>query len=142
MGAYLIKWVRFEKDAAGRVTHIYCTADLESRDNPPADGRKVRGTIHWVSAPHAIPARAALYDRLFTLENMGDMPEDRDYDDFRNPDSLKMLEGCRLEPSLAQAKPGDRFQFVRLGYFCRDTKNPEVFNRTVSLKDSYTKTIK
>lgn len=137
MGSYIVRCERVEKNADGSIAAIYCTADLVSRDNPPSDGRKVRGTIHWVSAKYAIDADVDLYDNLFTLENVGDMPEDKTYDDFVNPESVVHLSGCKLEPALAEAVPGERFQFVRLGYFCRDTKNPAVFNRTVSLKDSF-----
>ncbi len=137
MGSYIVRCERVEKNADGSIAAVYCTADLVSRDNPPSDGRKVRGTIHWVSAKYAIDADVDLYDNLFTLENVGDMPEDKTYDDFVNPESVVHLSGCKLEPALAEAVPGERFQFVRLGYFCRDTKNPAVFNRTVSLKDSF-----
>ena len=142
MGAYIVRCERAELDDDGSVRTVYCTADLETRDGQPCDGRKVRGTIHWVSAAHALDAKVDLFDNLFTLENVNDMPEGSTYEDYVNPQSVEHLSSCKLEPSLADAKPGDRFQFVRLGYFCRDTKNPEVFLRTVSLKDSYAKTIK
>ncbi|MDD6274442.1 MAG: glutamine--tRNA ligase/YqeY domain fusion protein [Clostridiaceae bacterium] len=142
MGAYIVRCERVEKNADGSVAAVYCTADLETRDGAPVDGRKVRGTIHWVSAQYAVDADVDLYDNLFTLENVNDMPEGKTYDDYINPDSVIHLTGCKLEPALSDAAPGDRFQFVRLGYFCRDTKNPAVFNRTVSLKDSYAKTLK
>ena len=137
MGAYIVKCERVEKNADGTIAKIVCTADLVSRDNAPSDGRKVRGTIHWLSAAHALDAKVDLFDNLFTLEDVNDMPEDKTYDDFVNPESVVHLAGCKLEPSLESAKPGEHFQFVRLGYFCRDTKDPTVFNRTVSLKDSY-----
>ena len=142
MGAYIVKCERVVKDDAGNIAEIICTADLETRDGVPADGRKVRGTIHWLSAQYAVDANIDLFDKLFTLENMGAMPEDKTYDDYLNPESVIHLTGCKLEPALSDAAPGERFQFVRLGYFCRDTKNPSVFNRTVSLKDSYAKTLK
>lgn len=142
MGAYIVKCERVVKDDAGNIAEIICTADLETRDGVPADGRKVRGTIHWLSAQHAVDANIDLFDKLFTMENMGAMPEDKTYDDYLNPESVIHLTGCKLEPALSDAAPGERFQFVRLGYFCRDTKNPSVFNRTVSLKDSYAKTLK
>ena len=142
MGAYIVKCEGVERDEAGNIAAIRCTADLETRDGMPADGRKVRGTIHWVSAKYAVEAEADLFGNLFTLEDVNDMPEGTTYDDFVDPQSRVHLTGCRLEPSLADAAPGERFQFVRLGYFCRDTKNPAVFNRTVSLKDSYAKTLK
>ena len=142
MGAYIVKCERVVKDDAGNIAEIICTADLETRDGVPADGRKVRGTIHWLSAQYAVDANIDLFDKLFTMENMGAMPEDKTYDDYLNPESVIHLTGCKLEPALSDAAPGERFQFVRLGYFCRDTKNPSVFNRTVSLKDSYAKTLK
>ncbi|MBQ1504614.1 MAG: glutamine--tRNA ligase, partial [Oscillospiraceae bacterium] len=137
MGAYIVKCERVEKNTDGTIAKVVCTADLVSRDNAPSDGRKVRGTIHWLSAAHALDAKVDLFDNLFTLEDVNDMPEDKTYDDFVNPESVVHLAGCKLEPSLESAKPGEHFQFVRLGYFCRDTKDPTVFNRTVSLKDSY-----
>jgi glutaminyl-tRNA synthetase len=107
----------------------------------PVDGRKVKGTIHWVSAEHAIDADLYLYDNLFTLENVNDVPEGTDYLDYLNPDSLKKLTGCKLEPSLADAKEGERFQFVRMGYYCKDRESGR-FNRIVTLKDSFAKTLK
>ncbi|NLD87388.1 MAG: glutamine--tRNA ligase/YqeY domain fusion protein [Clostridiales bacterium] len=137
MGSYIVKCERVEKNEDGSIKHIVCTADLVSRDNLPFDGRKVRGTIHWVSAKHAIEASVNLYDNLFTLENVNDIPEDKTYDDYINPESVIKLEGCKLEPSLAEAKEGERYQFVRLGYFCLDNKSENTFNRIVSLKDSY-----
>ena len=137
MGAYIVRCERVEKNADGTIAQVVCTADLVSRDNAPSDGRKVRGTIHWLSADYAMDANVDLFDNLFTLEDVGDIPEGKTYDDFVNPQSVVHLTGCKLEPCLADAKPGERFQFVRLGYFCRDTKNPSMFNRTVSLKDSF-----
>ena len=107
------------------------------RDVP--DGRKVKATLHWVSAEHAIDAEVRLYDRLFSNENPMDVPEGEDFHQNINPDSLKILTGCKLEPSLANAQPGHRCQFERLGYFCVDTTDSKpgqpIFNRTVTLKD-------
>ena len=103
----------------------------------PADGHKIKGTIHWLSAAHAIPVSAILYDRLFTEENMNDLPEGKTYIDYLNPESAIRVDGAFVEPSLADAKPGDKFQFVRTGYFCLDSKTPGVFNRVVSLKGSF-----
>ncbi len=137
MGSYIVKCERVEKDENGAITAIICTADLVSRDNLPFDGRKVKGTIHWVSAKYAIDSNIDLFDNLFTLENVNDIPEGKDYDDFIDPNSIISLTGCKLEPSLAEAKVGDHFQFVRLGYFCLDSRKENTFNRTVSLKDSY-----
>lgn len=127
--------------ASGDVIELRCSYDPETRGGSSPDGRKVKGTIHWVSARHAIDAEVRLYDRLFTVENPNDTPEGKDYKDYLNPDSLEVLGGCKLEPSLSQAAPGDRFQFERNGYFCVDAKDstPEkpVFNRTVTLRDSW-----
>lgn len=137
MGAYIVKLNEIVKDADGNVTELRCTADLETGNGNPADGRKVKGTVHWLSADHSKEAAVMLYDKLFTIANTGDIPEDRTYDDYLNRESVKKLTGCRIEPSLADAKPGERFQFVRTGYFTPDSKNPGVFIRTVTLKDSY-----
>jgi len=105
----------------------------------------VKGTIHWVSAGHAIDAEVRLYDKLFTVENPDDIPDDKDYKDFINPESLVVIKGAKLEPSLRNAKPGDRFQFLRIGYFCMDSKDSRpgcpVFNRTVTLKDTWAKIV-
>ena len=103
----------------------------------PADGRKVKGTIHWVSAAHAVNTEVRLYDRLFTLENVFDIPEGKTYTDYLNPNSLTVCKNCKAEPALAEAKAEDRFQFVRSGYFCKDLHNENVFNLIVNLKDSY-----
>ena len=107
------------------------------------DGRKVKGTIHWVSAKDAIDAQVRLYDVLFAQENPDDVPEGKDWKELLNPDSLRIMENCKLEPSLASAEPGQRYQFERLGYFCVDPKdsatNQLVFNRTVTLKDAWAK---
>jgi len=137
MGAYIVKYEDVVKDADGNVTEIHCTADLETGNGNPADGRKIKGTIHWVSAEHAYDADIMLYDRLFNIENTGDIPEDKTYDDYLNTASVTKLEGCKLEPSLRDAKVGERFQFVRNGYFCLDSKNEGTFNRIVTLKDSF-----
>lgn len=137
MGAYIVKCDEIIKDVDGQIIELRCTADLETKNGSPIDGRKVRGTIHWVSAAHCVDAKAMLYDNLFTLENVNDVPEGTNYLDYLNPGSLTELSGCKLEASLAQAKPGDRFQFVRMGYFCMDSKNADTFNRIVTLKDSF-----
>jgi len=140
MGAYIIRCNEVITDDNGAVTEIRCTADLETGNRMPADGRKVKGTIHWVSAAHAIQADLYLYDNLFTLENTGDVPEGANYLDYLNPNSLTHLTGCQLEPSLADAQPGERFQFVRMGYFVKDREKGR-FNRIVTLKDSFGKTL-
>ena len=141
-GAYLIKCVGYQTDEAGNITEIAAEYDSESRGGDPADGRKVKGaTIHWVDAATAVDAQVRLYDNLFADEN----PDsgEKDFLECLNPGSLEVLEGCKLEASLAAAQPADRFQFLRLGYFCADSKDSKpgalVFNRSVSLKDSYKK---
>ena len=139
MGAYIIKYQDIVKDEAGNIAEIHCTADLETGNGNPADGRKIKGTIHWLSAKYAIDATVRLYDYLFTLENVNDVPEGTNYMDYLNPNSLTELTGCKLEPSIADAKPGDKFQFVRMGYFCKDSKNEGVFNQIVTLKDTWAK---
>lgn len=139
MGAYIVKCVSVEHNADGSVAAVHCTADIETGNGNPADGRKVKGTIHWLSAEYARRADVMLYDYLFTLENIDDMPEGKTYGDYLNPNSVTKLEGCMIEPSLADAAPGERFQFVRNGYYVKDTKNADTFNRIVGLKDSYPK---
>jgi glutaminyl-tRNA synthetase len=137
--ACIIRCREVVKNAAGEVVELRCTWDPSSRGGNAADGRKIKGTLHWVSASHAVTAEVRLYDRLFSVENpLKD--KDVDFKTHMNPSSLEVLEGCRIEPSLAGATPGDRFQFERLGYFCvdRDAKPGSlVFNRTISLKDSW-----
>ena len=142
MGAYIVKCNEVVKDEQGNVVELRCTADLETGNGNPVDGRKVKGTIHWVSAKYAIDATVRLYDYLFTLENVNDVPEGTNYMDYLNPNSLTELTGCKLEPSLAEAKTGDKFQFVRTGYFCKDSKDEGVFNQIVGLKDSWAKEAK
>lgn len=140
MGSYIVKCNEVITDENGEATELHCTADLETGNGMPADGRKVKGTIHWVSAKHAIDASCYLYDNLFTLENTSDVPEGKDYLDFLNPDSLKQLTGCKLEPSVAEVPVGTRMQFVRMGYFIKDQEDGR-FNRIVTLKDSFAKTL-
>lgn len=137
MGSYIIKLEQIVKDDAGQIVELRCTCDLETGCGMPADGRKVKGTIHWVSAAHAISVRLNMYGRLFCKPNVFDLGPDEDYKDYLNPESLTVYENAKAEPSLAQAAPGDKFQFVRTGYFCADTAAPGTFNLTVSLKDSY-----
>lgn len=139
--AYLITCNEVIKDAAGEVTELRCTCDLASRGGQSPDGRKVKGTIHWVSAKHAIPAEVRLYDRLFSVENPDDVPAGMDYKDNLNPDSLKILTAM-VEPHLNKAQVSDHYQFERLGYFFVDPDTQPgklVFNRTVTLKDSWSK---
>ena len=139
MGAYIIKYESVVKDENGEIVEIHCTADLETRNGNPADGRKIKGTIHWLSAKYAQNATLMLYDKLFTIENVNDIPEDKTYNDYLNPESLTVCEGAKVEPALAEAAPSDKFQFVRNGYFCKDTKHENTFNRIVGLKDSFAK---
>ena len=139
MGAYIVKCNEIVKDECGNVVEIRCTADLETKNGMPIDGRKVKGTIHWLSAENCSDATVMLYDFLFDIENTADIPEDKTYDDYLNTKSVVKLDGCKIEPSLADANPGDKFQFVRTGYFVKDTKRENVFNRIVGLKDSFPK---
>ncbi len=131
-----------EKDADGNVTALHCTYDPASRGGNPSDGRKVKGTIHWVSAQHAVTAELRLYDRLFTDPFPESAAEGQDFTANLNPNSLEILTGCQLEPDLATAKVGDRFQFMRQGYFVVDqdsTSDNLVLNRTVGLRDTWAK---
>lgn len=137
MGAYIVKCGDIVRDENGEVSEIHCTADLETGNGMPADGRKIKGTIHWLSAKYAKDIDVILYERLFTLENLNEMPDGKEYGDYLNRDSARRITGCKAEASLADAVPGDTFQFVRTGYFTKDTKNPNAFNRSVTLKDSY-----
>ena len=136
MGSYIIKCGDIVKNEDGSVKEIHVTADLETGIGTPTD-RKVKGTIHWLSAKYAVDTSVVMYDRLFTEENMNDLPEGKSYVDFLNPESAVRIDGVKAEPALADAKPGDKFQFVRIGYFALDSKNENTFNRVVSLKDSY-----
>ena len=140
--AFFLKCNDFVKDENGEVIELRCTYDPETRGGKAPDGRKVKGTIHWVSAEHAIDAEVRLYDHLFSKENPSDVEEGADWKDNLNPSSLEVLKNSKLEPSLSQATPGDRFQFERLGYFCADIDskpNQPVFNRTVTLRDTWAK---
>ena len=137
MGSYIVKYASIDKNEDGSIAAIHVNADIETGCGMPADGHKVKGTIHWLSAAHALPISAILYDRLFTEENMNDLPEDKTYIDYLNPESAIRVDGAFVEPSLANARPGDKFQFVRTGYFCLDSKTSGVFNRVVSLKGNF-----
>ena len=137
-GAYLVTCTQVIKDASGEVTELRCTYDPATRGGDAPDGRKVKATLHWVSAAHAVDADVRLYDRLFTAETPG--TGDADFLTQINPRALDVLTGCKLEPSLASAASGARFQFERLGYFCVDkdsTSSRPLFNRTVTLKDTW-----
>jgi len=141
--AYLITCREVVRDERGEVVELRCTYDPESRGGSAPDGRRVRGTLHWVSAAHAVQAEVRLYDRLFVRENPDAVEEGQDFLSYLNPQSLEVLRDCRLEPGLAAAAAGERFQFERLGYFCvdreRSAEDRPAFNRTVTLRDSWAK---
>ena len=141
--AYFVTCTDVVKDpVTGEVTEVRCTYDPETRGGSAPDGRRVKGTLHWVSAEHSVPAEVRLYSPLFTISDPRDVPEGSDVLDFVNEDSLEVLTGCRLEPSLADAESGDGFQFERKGYFVADTDSRPgalVFNRTTGLRDSWKK---
>ncbi len=139
---YFITCTSVVKDANGEIVEIHCTYDPATRGGNAPDGRKVKSTIHWVSAAHAVDAEVRLYDTLFLREDPNETPEGEDFTVNLNPQSLVVLTGCKLEPALGKATPMERFQFERLGYFCVDpdtTPGKPVFNRTVALKDTWAK---
>ncbi len=145
--AYFITCVDAVKDpATGEIVELHCTYDPATRGGDAPDGRKVKGTLHWVSAKHAIDAQVRLYDHLFTKENPNEVEEGKEFTAYLNPNSLEVLNDCKLEPSLADAAPASRCQFERLGYFCVDAKDstPDalVFNRTVTLRDTWARILK
>ncbi len=141
--AYFITCTDVVKDENGDVVELRCTYDPETRGGDAPDGRKVKGTLHWVSAKHACEAEVRLWDHLFTKRDPNETEEGQDFTSNLNPDSLEALTSCKLEPSLKNAPPGSRYQFERLGYFCADpvdsTPEKPVFNRTVSLRDTWAK---
>jgi glutaminyl-tRNA synthetase len=142
--AYLITCERVVKDQDGEVVELHCTYDPETKGGEAPDGRRVRGTLHWVSAEHAIDVEVRLYDRLFTKADMGDIPAGKHFNDYLNPDSLKVIT-AKAEPSLAGAQPSDRFQFYRKTYVCVDPHSTEdqlVFNQTVPLRSTWAKIVK
>ncbi len=145
--AYIIKCTGIGKDPqTGEVTELRCSYDPETKSGSSQSNRKVKATIHWVSAAHALPAEVRLYDQLFTKEDPEEIPDNTDWLANINPKSLERLTGCRIEPSLANAKAGERYQFERLGYFCVDSEDSSatalVFNRAVTLRDTWAKTAK
>jgi glutaminyl-tRNA synthetase len=140
--AYIIKCIEVIKDPeTGEIKELRCTYDPETKSGSSQSNRKVKATIHWVSAAHAMEAEVRLYDHLFSKEDPNDVPEGADWLINVNPRSLEVLTACRVEPALAKAEPGERYQFERLGYFCADsvdsTKSKPVFNRTVTLRDTW-----
>jgi glutaminyl-tRNA synthetase len=142
MHGYYITCDEVIKDEKGNIIELHCTYDPATRGGDSPDGRKVRGTLHWVSAPHALEAEVRLYDHLFSSEDPDDVEKGGSFLDNLNPNSLEVLTACKVEPSLAGAEPGTRVQFLRQGYFCIDpdsTADKQVFNRTVSLKDTWAK---
>ena len=143
MHAYFIKCVGVVKDEqSGEVVELHCTYDPETRGGSAPDGRRVKGTLHWVSADHSLEAEVRLYDRLFLTANPLDVEEGEDFTANLNPNSLETLTSCRVEPSLAGAAPGSICQFMRQGYFCVDPDSSAeklVFNRTVALRDTWAK---
>jgi glutaminyl-tRNA synthetase len=140
--AYFVTCTHVVKDADGEVIELHCTYDPATRGGDAPDGRKVKSTLHWVSADHALVAETRLYENLFTKENPDDVGEGEDFKSNLNQNSLEILSSCRVEPSLGKAKPGNRFQFERLGYFCVDSDSfleRLVFNRTATLRDPWAK---
>jgi glutaminyl-tRNA synthetase len=140
--SYFIKCVDVVKNEHGEVVELHCTYDPTTRGGEAPDGRKVKATIHWVSAAHALEAEVRQYSNLFDRPNPNEDVDGRDFTSFINPNSLEIVASCRVEPGLKNAKPGSRYQFERIGYFCVDpdtTTDKLVFNRTVSLKDEWAK---
>jgi len=142
--AYLVTCTDVIKDpATGEIVELRCAYDPATKGGTPPDGRKVKGTIHWVSVAHALPAEVRLYEHLFSLENPNDVEEGKEFIDYLNPASLEVLKDCRVEPSLKEAQPGRAYQFERKGYFTVDPIDSDsdalVFNRAVSLRDSWAK---
>jgi glutaminyl-tRNA synthetase len=139
---YLITCQSAVKDADGNIVELHCTYDPATRGGNTPDGRKVKSTIHWVSAAHAVDAEVRMYDNLFTKENPDEVEEGQDFIANLNPNSLEVLSGCKVEPSLRDAAPGTRYQFERMGYFCVDPASASgklVFNRTIGLRDTWAK---
>jgi glutaminyl-tRNA synthetase len=128
------------------VIELHCTYDPKTRGGDAPDGRKVKGTLHWVSASHALNAQVRLYEHFFVKENPNEVEEGKEFTTYINPNSLEILANCMVEPSLSEAKPGSRYQFERLGYFCVDAKDSAegslVFNRTVTLRDTWARILK
>ncbi len=137
MGAYIMKCNEVVHDESGNVVELKCTVDIESHNGNPVDGRKVKGTIHWLSAPTAVDFEVREYDNIFNKENVATLLEDDNFDEFINPESMKVFKNSKVEPSLKDAPIGEKYQFVRMGYYTRDSKNTNVFNRTAPLKSSF-----
>jgi glutaminyl-tRNA synthetase len=135
MGGYIVRVDEIKADENGNVTEVLCTADIETGNGMPADGRKIKGTIHWLSATECAETDVVRYDRLFTEADMNAVESSR-YGEYLNPESKVVCKGVKIEKALLDSKAGDKFQFVRKGYFCRDTKDDSLFNSVVELKDS------
>jgi glutaminyl-tRNA synthetase len=145
--AYFITCVDVVKDSkTGQVIELHCTYDPDTRGGDAPDGRKVKGTLHWVSASHAESAEVRLYEHLFIKEHPNEIEEGKVFTNYINTNSLEILSDCKVEPGLSGAKPGSRYQFERLGYFCVDSKDSKegslVFNRTATLRDTWAKILK
>ncbi|MEG0750661.1 MAG: glutamine--tRNA ligase/YqeY domain fusion protein [Oscillospiraceae bacterium] len=139
MSSYIMRCDDYRTDANGEICELLCSIDPETGGKNPSDGRKIKGTIHWVSASNCIGAELRMYDRLLTIENVGDLPEGASLGDYINPDSVKLFRNAKLEKSLESATVNDRFQFVRSGYFIKDIHDAHVFNNIVTLKDTWAK---
>jgi glutaminyl-tRNA synthetase len=140
--AYFVKCEEVIKDDAGNIVELRCTYDPATRGGDAPDGRKVKATMHWVSAAHALPAEVRLYDHLLTVAESSEMDEDKDFLDYLNPNSMEVIEQAYVEPSVKDTPAGTRYQFERLGYFTVDPDSTDeklVFNRTVTLKDEWAK---
>lgn len=137
MGAYIMRCDEVIHDENGNVTELMCSVDIETGNGTPADGRKVRGNIHWLSREHAVDFEVREFDNLFNKENVATLLEDDNFEEFLNPDSVKAYKNAKLEATLKDAPIGEKYQFVRMGYYTRDSKNPAVFNRTAPLKSSF-----
>jgi len=140
--AYYVTCNEGIKDASGQIVELRCTYDPATKGGQSPDGRRVKGTLHWVSAAHALDAEVRLYDYLFTKSDPGEIREGGDFKENLNPNSLEVLTSCKVEPSVAKSEPGSRYQFLRLGYFCVDADSTDatmVFNRTVALRDTWAK---
>jgi glutaminyl-tRNA synthetase len=139
-GAYIVRATGCEKDADGNITTVFCEYDEQTRSGMPESNRKVKSTINWVEISSSVEAEVRIYDRLFSVENPA--ADERDFRELLNPDSLKVLKGCRVEAALANARPLENYQFLKNGYFCVDPDSRcehLIFNRTVSLKDAWSK---
>ena len=137
MGSFIMRCDEVLHDENGNVSGLLCSVDIETGNKNPADGRKVRGNIHWLSQKHAVSFEVREYDTLFNKENVATLLEDDNFEEFLNPDSLKVYPNAKGEPSLGDAPVGEKYQFVRMGYFTRDSKDNNVFNRTAPLKSSF-----